>query len=120
MIIIPYLIFLKNPSFIRNWYNDDYLGCCQECINSHYFADRLDKKPNTFTTASLDKLCDLMNSIQNKFPFNFDIHESYCDVPIKCYLPNYNYMIEDKSEYLIDYSNYSYGVRKTLKAISGL
>ena len=110
----------KNPSSIRNWYNDDYLGCCQECINSHYFADRLDKKPNTFTTASLDKLCDLMNSIHNKFPFKIDTHESYYDVPIKCYLPNYNDAIEDKSEYLIDYSNYSYGVRKALKAISGL
>ena len=44
----------------------------------------------------------------------------YCDVSIKCYLPNYNYMIEVKSEYLIDYSNYSYSVRKALKAISGL
>ena len=61
-----------------------------------------------------------MNSIHNKFPFNIDTHESNYDVPIKCYLPNYNDAIEDKSEYLIDYSNYSYGVRKALKAISGL
>ena len=110
----------NNPSSIRNWYNDDYLGCCQECINSHYFADRLDKKPNTFTTASLDKLCDLMNAIHNKFPFTIDTHESYYDVPIQSYLPKYSDLIEEKSEYLIDYSNYSYGVRTALKAISGL
>ena len=110
----------NNPSSIRNWCNDDYLGCCQECINSHYFENRLDKKPNTFTIASLDKLYDLMNAIHNKFPFTIDTHESYYDVPIKSYLPKYSDSIEEKSEYLIDYSNYSYGVRMALKAISGL
>ncbi len=57
-----------------------------------------------------------MNSIHNKFPFNIVTHESYYDVPIKCYLPNYNAVIEDKSECLIDdYSNYSYGAKKALK-----
>ena len=43
-----------------------------------------------------------MNSIHNKFPFKIDTHESYYDVPIKCYLPNYNDAIEDKSVCLKD------------------
>ena len=61
-----------------------------------------------------------MNAIHNKFPFTIDTHESYYDVPIKSYLPKYSDLIEEKSECLIDYSNYSYGVRMALKAISGL
>lgn len=61
-----------------------------------------------------------MNSIHNKFPFNIVTYESYYDIPIKCYLPKYNDVFEDKLEYLIDYPNYSYGVKKALKAISGL
>ena len=61
-----------------------------------------------------------MNAIHNKFPFTIDTHESYYDVPIKCYLPNYNDLIEEKSEYLINYESYSSGIRKALKGISGL
>ena len=61
-----------------------------------------------------------MNIIHIKFPFNIDTHESYYDVPIECYLPNDNDVIEDKSEYLVDYSTDSYGFKKAFKAISGL
>ena len=57
----------NNPSSIKTWLNNDYLGCSQECMNSHYFADRLTKKPNTFTTKSLDKLCNILNAKHNGF-----------------------------------------------------
>lgn len=86
-----YSLFKENSDAIKRWFNKDYLSCSQECINSHYFANRLDKKPNTFTTASCDKLCDLINAIHNNLSFKIDTHESYYDIPIQCCLPSYNH-----------------------------
>lgn len=89
-------------------------------MNSHYFANRLDKKPNTFTTSSLDKLCDILNAKHNKFKYKISLHESYYDIDIKTLLiPNYD-LLDKNNEYLIDYNMYSHGVRNALKAISGL
>ena len=115
-----YTLLKENPDAIRRWFNKDYLGCSQECINSHYFANRLDKKPNTFTTASCDKLCDLINAIHNNLSFKINTHESYYDIPIQCCLPSYSQLVNEKTDCYIDYNSYSYGVRNTLKAISGL
>ena len=96
------------------------MGCSQECINSHYFADRLDKKPNTFTTSSLDKLCDILNAKHNNCSFVIDTKESYYDVPLQFNNPHPIDLFDNSSEYYIDYDSYSYGVRKSLKRISGL
>lgn len=115
-----YNLLKRNSNSIKNWYNDDYLGCYQECINSHYFANRLDKKPNTFTTASLDKLCDLMNAIHNGFTFKINTHDSFYDLPLQYALSSLSNLVENTSDDLIDYNSYSYGVRKALKGISGL
>ncbi len=101
---VLYNLLIKNHNSIRNWFNKDYLSYSQECINSHYFSDRLDKKPNTFTTSSLDKLCDLMNAKYNNFLFKNNTKESYYDIPLQF----------DNSP------KYSFDVRKTLKHISGL
>lgn len=117
---VLYNLLNKNHNSIRNWFNKDYLGCSQECINSHYFADRLDKKPNTFTTSSLDKLCDIMNAKHNNFSFKINTKESYYDIPLQF---DYSYsddLFDNSPEYYIDYNSYSFGVRKALKHISGL
>ncbi len=115
-----YKLLKNNSDSIKCWFNKDYLGCSQECINSHYFADRLDKKPNTFTTSSLDKLCDILNAKHNNCSFIIDTKESYYDVPLQFNNPHPIDLFDNSSEYYIDYDSYSYGVRKSLKRISGL
>lgn len=35
-------------------------------------------------------------------------------------LPSYSQLVNEKTDCYIDYNSYSYGVRNTLKAISGL
>ncbi len=64
---------------IRSWFSPDYPGCSQECMNSHYFAARLAKKPNTFSVRSVSKLLDLLNALNNDAQIAIDTQDGFYD-----------------------------------------
>lgn len=43
-----YRLWKGNPKIFDPWARDDYLGCCQEAMNSHYYAPRFGKYANRF------------------------------------------------------------------------
>lgn len=64
---------------IRYWFSPEYPGCSQECMNSHYYAARLAKKPNTFSVRSVSKLLDLLNAINNDAQIAIDTKDDFYD-----------------------------------------
>lgn len=64
---------------IRSWFSPDYPGCSQECMNSHYYAARLAKKPNTFSAKSVSKLLDLLDAINNDAQIAIDTKDDFHD-----------------------------------------
>ena len=117
VINLKYLLRYK-PDSLKNWYNHDYLGCSQECMNSHYFASRLDKKPNTFTNKSLDKLCTIINAKHNNLSLNINLNEKYYNQSSITLSPDW--LFEENHRY-IDFNNFNnHLLRNTLRNLSGL
>lgn len=48
-------------------------------MNSHYYAARLAKKPNTFSVRSVSKLLDLLNAINNDAQIAIDTKDDFYD-----------------------------------------
>lgn len=107
-----------NSSSLKNWYNYDYLGCSQECMNSHYFASRLDKKPNSFTTKSLNKLCTIINAKHNNLPLIIHLNEKYYNQP--SITLSHDWLFKENRRY-IDFNYFNnHLLRNTLRNLSGL
>ena len=107
-----------NSESLKNWYNFDYLGCSQECMNSHYFASRFDKKPNCFSTKSIDKISIIINAKHNNLPLQINLKEKYYSNPSIHLSPDWFY--KENRRY-IDFNNFSNHIlRNTLRSLSGL
>lgn len=62
---------------IRYWFSPQYPGCSQESMNSHYYAARLAKKPNTFSVRSVSRLLVLLNAINNDATMTLDTQDDF-------------------------------------------
>ncbi|MCH5172350.1 MAG: hypothetical protein J1F31_05950 [Erysipelotrichales bacterium] len=86
-------------------------------MNSHYFASRLDKKPNTFTTKTINKLSIIINTKHNNLSLEINLNEKYYDQPSITLSPDWSF--KENRRY-IDFEDYSYILRNVLRGISGL
>lgn len=110
----------KHPESLKVWYNDDYLGCSQEGMNSHYVANRMGKKPNTFCFKSVDKLCLIICAKRNGQDINIQFKGKYYEYKIKEPEFDFSDLFHEAGKRYIQFENYSYPLRKALKGISGL
>lgn len=53
----------KNRQNLFLWWDENYLGCSQEGIISHYMATRLAKLPNAFKRSTIAKFLKIKEII---------------------------------------------------------
>lgn len=74
-------LFKKNPKSLSNYLADDYEGCSQECMNSHYYANRFDKVPNTWKMKTIAKLSKIIEAKQNNSKIKLGFDNEFYDMP---------------------------------------
>ena len=60
-----YRLWKGNPKIFDPWAKDDYLGCCQEAMNSHYYAPRFGKYANRFKKVTVAMLSMVREAREN-------------------------------------------------------
>lgn len=60
-----YRLWKGNPRIFDPWARDDYLGCCQEAMNSHYYAPRFGKYANRFKKTTVATLSMVREAREN-------------------------------------------------------
>jgi len=58
-------LYMKNREIFKPWRDKRYLGCCQEGMNSHYYAPRFGKYANRFNESTLEKLASIKEAKEN-------------------------------------------------------
>lgn len=74
-------LFKNNPECLRCYLSDDYEGCSQECMNSHYYANRFDKVPNIWNFNTIEKLSKIIESKQNNSKIKIGFKDEFYDMP---------------------------------------
>lgn len=95
------------------WDIEDYLGCCQECINSHHYSKRF-YRTSSFSKETVEKinLIELGKCIGVKPTIG--IKKTYFEDPDI----NYGHVFEDSNkEYNVNLDNFSRQTRKILANI---
>ena len=60
-----YRLWKRSPKIFDPWGKDDYLGCCQEAMNSHYYAPRFGKYANRFKETTVAMLSMVREAREN-------------------------------------------------------
>lgn len=95
------------------WDIEDYLGCCQECINSHHYSKRF-YRTSSFSKETVEKinLIELGKCIGVKPTIG--IKKTYFEDPDI----SYGHVFEDSNkEYNVNLDNFSRQTRKILANI---
>ena len=74
-------LFKNNPECLKCYLSNDYEGCSQECMNSHYYASRFDKVPNTWNFKTIEKLSKIIESKQNDSKIKIGFKDEFYDMP---------------------------------------
>jgi hypothetical protein len=61
----------RDPKIFDPWDSPEYLGCCQEGMNSHYYCPRFGKYANRFSPATLEKLAVVKEARENRWGLEF-------------------------------------------------
>ena len=107
-----------NFDSLKLWYSHDYLGCSQEGMNSHYFAPRFDKVPNSFSSEGISKLSIILNAKYNNLDLIIDLNEDY--ISINDFKIDTSDIFHEIEHHFISFEQYKHSQRKLLRAISGL
>lgn len=74
-------LFKNNPECLMCYLSADYEGCSQECMNSHYYANRFDKVPNIWNFQTIEKLSKIIESKQNNTKIKIGFSNEFYDMP---------------------------------------
>lgn len=105
-----------NFDSLKLWYSPDYLGCSQEGMNSHYFAPRFDKVPNSFSSEGISKLSIILNAKYNNLDLIIDLNEDY--ISINNFSIDTSDLFYEKEHLYISFEQYKHSYRKLLRNIS--
>ena len=61
-----YRLYKQDPNCFNKWNLPGYLGCSQECMNSHYYAPRFAKVANRFSKRNFLKLITAIEAEANR------------------------------------------------------
>jgi len=90
-----YRLYQENPHIFDPWFRQNYLGCSQEGMNSHYYAPRFGRRANRFKSETINKLCHIKEAQLNNWKVelkNTDIKLYKVKFKTKCcvdYVPSY-------------------------------
>ena len=107
-----------NYDSLKLWYSFDYLGCSQEGMNSHYFAPRFDKVPNTFSYEGISNLSIILCAKCNNYKLMINLNEEF--TVINHLDIDTNDLFHEIEGKYISYELYQHSYRKLLRSLSGL
>jgi len=106
--------FFKNLSdSLANYFKEDYCGCSQEGMNSHYYSTRFGKLGYTFNKKTIEKLCLIRECFENGIDIKLNIESTPCTVPL---IDNGRIRME-LEKYYIDKFNMKEATRKMFDKI---
>jgi hypothetical protein len=109
-------LIAKDPGCFRAWSSKGYLGCCQEPMNSHYYAPRLAKLPGGgFGRGNADKVLQISLAERNGARIRLGFEEELHWLPDIGPNPLGDWMCRQR--YDIDKSQYQEWQRRLLTAI---
>lgn len=108
-------LYQRDPKCFDRWLDEEYAGCSQEGMNSHYYAPRFAKLANRFKPSTVEKLCSIIEARRNGTPF-----EVWLKVTPPDRLEDVPFLgrpYEDRAKFVIDTSQMGPGLRKVLDGI---
>jgi hypothetical protein len=106
-------IMINYQNEMKYWFDDQYPGCSQEAINSHYASPRLAKLPMSISRKSLSKMLILMEADAN----NVDLIVDLKNKKVREYdMRDFNFINYIQKNY-IDLSLYEHAYRNVLTKI---
>lgn len=109
-----YRLYKNDPNCFKKWLLPGYLGCSQECMNSHYYCPRFAKVANRFSKKNFSKLVTAIESAANNTPIRIISKKFKLPEPIN-YLPDEKY--EKKEKLVLDTSGMKYESYKLFNKI---
>ena len=113
-ILTVYRLYKSDPKCFKKWLLPGYLGCSQECMNSHYYCPRFAKVANRFSKKNFSKLVTAIESEANNTPIRIISKKFKLPEPIN-YLPDETY--EKKEKLVLDTSGMKYESYKLFNKI---
>lgn len=110
-----YKLWEKNKNFFAVWSDPEYKGCCQEAMNSHYYAARFGKFGGSFKEKTVKKLSLVIEAGLNGW--DLILSSSALKPTSTSSLGSLGKPYEDRMRYDIDTSEMSYGMRKLFSQI---
>lgn len=103
-----YRLYKHNHDCFNKWMLPGYLGCSQECMNSHYYCPRFAKVANRFSKRNFSKLVTAIESEANNTKIRIASKKFKVPEPID-YLPKKAY--EEIQKYTLDTREMKYETR---------
>ena len=110
-----YRLWRRNKAMFEAWLDPDYKGCCQEAMNSHYYAARFGKLGGRFKKETVRKLSLAMEAQLNGW--DLILSSAALKPTDPSALGSLGRPAEDRMKYDIDTSQMSYGMRKLFSQI---
>ena len=107
-------LYKKNSEVFKPYQSINYLGCSQECMNSHYFSPRFDKVGNKFKEKTITTLTAILESKLNNENIRISLKEKKYYDEVDYRLGGSKY---EREKYDIDKSEMSYQTRKMFMKI---
>lgn len=107
-------LITSNPSCFESYLDQNYEGCSQECMNSHYFAKRFSKIPNKFKKATVDKIANLICAKENGNKIKIGFNTKYYD---EVDLHEYEWHQDALYRYDLDTTGMKYETRKNFNKL---
>ncbi len=113
--IKAFRLWQKDKGFFGVWSDPEYKGCCQEAMNSHYYAARFGKLGGSFKERTVKKLSLVIEARLNGW--DLTLSSSALKPTSASSLGSLGRPYEGRMKYDIDTSEMSYGMRKLFSQI---
>ena len=110
-----YGLWLKDKRLFDAWRDPEYKGCCQEAMNSHYYAARFGKFGGSFSRKTVEKISLVIEARLNGW--DLTPSSSALKPASPSSLGPLGKPYEGRVKYGIDTSEMSYGMRKLFSQI---
>lgn len=108
-------LWVRDKALFDAWADPEYKGCCQEAMNSHYYASRFGKLGGGFKRETVEKLSLIIEAGLNGW--DLILSSSALKPANPSSLGSLGKPYEDRMKYDIDTSEMSYGMRKLFSQI---
>ena len=108
-------LWIRSKTLFDAWRDPEYKGCCQEAMNSHYYAARFGKIGGSFNRKTVEKISLVIEARLNGW--DLTLSSSALKPASPSSLGPLGKPCEDRMKYDIDTSEMSCGMRKLFSQI---